>query len=243
MPASALSLLSGEAPRNMFASGWFYISNVYFWLLAGVMKLFGVGVAEARLLGAVAGWLTLVVVVAIAYRNFGHRMALLTAVLGSALGVMLQFSRETTEATPTALCWALSVAFLLEAGRRGGTWPWVAAGIAGALSLYFYPSGRLWLVLAALVCPYLVVRAGSTYRRAALAGTTATALAALLTLGPFLANAAVNPDEVFRRAGQVSVFSEENAARLPYYDPGWSTVQLVWEQLRHSLAIFASTGD
>jgi hypothetical protein len=241
--ASAMSLLSGEAPRNMFASGWFYISNVYFWLLAGVMKLFGVGVAEARLLGAVAGWLTLLVVVAIAYRNFGHRMALLTAVLGSALGVMLQFSRETTEASPTALCWALSVAFLLEAGRRGGTWPWVAAGIAGALSLYFYPSGRLWLVLAALICPYLVLRAGSMYRRAALAGTTATALAALLTLAPFLANAVRYPDEALRRADQVSVFSEDNAARLPYYDPAWSVVQLVWEQLRHSLAIFASTGD
>lgn len=241
--ASALSLLSGEAPRNMFASGWFYISNVYFWLLAGVFKVLGVGVAEARVLGAVAGWLTLVVVVVIAYRNFGHRMALLTAVLGSALGVLLQFSRETTEATPTALCWALSVAFLLEAGRRGGSWPWVAAGIAGGLSLYFYPSGRLWLVLAGLVCLHLILRTNGGYRSAAVAGAGATALATLLTLGPFLANAAVHPDEVFRRAGQVSVFSEENAARLPYYDPEWNVVQLVWEQLKHSLAIFARDAD
>ena len=241
--SSALSLLSGEAPQNMFASGWFYISNVYFWLLAGVLKIRGAGLAEARTLGAVAGWLTLVVIVAIAYRNFGHRMALLTAVLGSALAVMLQFSRETTEATPTALCWALSIAFLLEAGRRGGTWPWLAAGVAGGLSLYFYPSGRLWVVLAGLVCLYLVARAGRGYRRVALAGGALTTLATLLTLGPFLANAAVHPDEVFRRTRQVSVFSEENAARLRYYDPDWNVVQLMWEQLKHSFAIFARDPD
>ena len=241
--ASALSLLSGDATRNVFASGWFYISNVYFWLLAGVLDVLGVGVAQARVLGAVSGWLTLVVVVAIAYRNFGHRMALLTALLGSAMGVMLQFSRETTEATPTALLWALSIAFLLEAGRCGGTWPWLAAGVAGGLSLYFYPSGRLWLVLGGLVCLHLVLRTSRGRRGAAVAGAGATALATLLTLGPFIANAAVHPDEFLRRTRQVSVFSHENAARLPYYDSDWNVVQLVWEQLKHSLAIFASDGD
>ena len=170
-------------------------------------------------------------------------MALLTAVLGSALGVMLQFSRETTEASPTALCWAVGIAFLLEAGRCGGTWPWLGAGIAGGLSLYFYPSGRLWLVLGGLVCLHLILRANRGHRGAAVAGAGATALATLLTLGPFLANAAVHPEEVFRRSRQVSVFSEENAARLRYYDPDWNVVQLMWEQLKHSLAIFARDVD
>jgi hypothetical protein len=241
--ASALSLLSGDAPRNLFASGWYYISNVYFWLLAGVMKTFGVGYVQARLLGAISGWLTFLVVVWIAFRHFGHRMALLTAVLGTALGVMLQFSRETTEAAPTALCWALSVAFLLEAARTGGTWPWVAAGIVGGLSLYFYPGGRLWLVLAAVVCVYVVVRAGPARRWAALAGAASTGLAALLTLGPFLANVRLHPGEFALRARQVSIFSDDNASRLSYYQPDWNTVQLVWAQLKHSFGIFASAGD
>src|SRR5438093_5932123 len=71
--ASALSLLSGNAPRNLFASGWFYISNVYFWLLAGVMKVLGVGFAQARVLGAVCSILTLCVIVWIALRHFGAR--------------------------------------------------------------------------------------------------------------------------------------------------------------------------
>ena len=51
------------------------------------------------------------------------------------------------------------------------------------------------------------------------------------------------PTSFFRRTRQVSVFSHENAARLPYYDSDWNVVQLVWEQLKHSLAIFASDGD
>lgn len=241
--ASAMSLLSGEANRNLFASGWFYISNVYFWLLAGVMKVLGVGYVQARVLGAVSGCLTLAVVVWIALRHFGYRVALLTAILGAPLGVMLQFSRETTEAAPTALCWALSIAFLLEAARTGATWPWVAAGIAGAFSVYFYPSGRLWFVLAAVACVYLGLAAGRERRLAVLGGATAAALAAFMTVGPFLANIRLHPGEFTLRARQVSVFSEDNASRLHYYDPDWNVVELLWAQIKHSFAIFASAGD
>src|SRR5262249_58923802 len=93
--ASAIALLRGDVPRNVFASGWYYISNVYFSMLAITMKIIGIGYVQARVVGAVSGWLTLVVVVWIGLRNFGHRVALLTALLGAPLAVMLQFSRET----------------------------------------------------------------------------------------------------------------------------------------------------
>src|SRR5262249_49625642 len=109
----AISLLTGEAPRNLFESGWWYISNVSYWLLAGVMKALGVGYAQARALGAVSGWLTFVAVVWIALRHFGLRVAVLTGILGALLGVSLQFARELTVATPTALLWTLSVGFFL----------------------------------------------------------------------------------------------------------------------------------
>lgn len=240
--ASAMSLLTGTVSRNLFASGWFYISNVYFWLLAATMKIFGLGFEQARLLSASTGWLTLAVVVWIALRHFNARVALLTAILGSTLAVSLQFARETTEATPTALFWALSIAFFLEARRRGGTWPWVVAGISGGLSLYFYPSGRLWVVLATLVCVYFVVAAGAG-RRVVAPGIGAAALAALLTIGPFIANARAFPGQAFLRAGQTSVFSDDNATRLPYYNPHWNKAELLWAQIKHSFALFAGTGD
>ena len=187
--ASAMSLLSGRRPEHRRERLVLHLERLF---LAARRRHEALRCRRrrgtpARCRGRMAA---LVVVVAIAYRNFGHRMALLTAVLGSALGVCCS-SRARRGGDADGLVLGAERRVLLEAGRRGGTWPWVAAGIAGALSLYFYP-GRLWLVLAALVGPYLVVRAADV-RRAALAGTTATALAALLTLGPFLANAPRQP--------------------------------------------------
>src|SRR5204862_4107253 len=142
----------------------------------------------------------------IALRHFGARAAVLTAILGALLGVSLQFARETTEATPTALFWALSIALLLEAVRRDRLWLWVGAGVAGGFSIYFYPTGRLWAALALFLCLYLFVRLGRGRRRAVLAGAAAAGLAALLTVGPFLAYSLVHPDQLLSRAREVSVF-------------------------------------
>jgi hypothetical protein len=241
--ATAMSLLSGHGTQYLFGEGWYFIPNVYFWLLGGVLKVLGVGFVQARVLGAICSILTLCVIVWIALRHFGARVALLTAILGATLAVSLQFARETTEATPTALLWALSVAFLLEAARSGSTWPWAAAGISGGLSLYFYPSGRLWVALAGLACLHIVLRAGADRRRAALAGVSLTATAALLTLGPFLARVHAFPEQLYLRANETSVFSDDNATRLWYYNPGWNRAELLWAQVQHSLGIFANVGD
>ena len=216
--AAAISLLSGDATMNVFGTGWYYISNLYFCVLAVVLKVLGVGFAQARALGALSSLLTFGVVTWIGFRHFGARFGLLTAVLAATLGLSLQFARETTEATPTALLWAASVALLLEAARSGRTWPWVAAGVTGALSVYFYPTGKAWFALAAAVCAHVALQ-GARRRRQVLAGTVALAAGALATVGPFLANVATHPGELTLRARQTSVFDPENAMRLAYYDP------------------------
>jgi hypothetical protein len=241
--ATAISILSGNATRNIFDTGWFYISNLYFSVLAVFLKVLGIGYAQARVFGAISSALTFVVIVWIALRHIGPRAAVLTAIIGAVLGVSLQFARETDEATPTALLWALSIAFFLEAARRGRLWAWVGAGIAGGLSIYFYPEGRLWGVLAVVLCLYFFVRLGRARRLDVVVGAVAAGLAALLTAGPFFANILVHPNLFFLRARQTSIFSDGNPARLGYYDPHWSTARLLWEQLRHSLAIFGSTAD
>ena len=241
--ATAIAILTGHATRNVFDSTWYFIPNLFFAGLATVFKVFGIGYVQARVPGAVAGAITVVVTVWIAMRPFGARSAVLTAILAAFLGVSLQFARETTEATPTALLWALSIAFFLEAARHGRLWAWAGAGVAGGLSFYFYPTGRLWAGLALSLCLYFVVRLGSGRRGSVLAGSAATGLAALLTVGPFLASILVHPEQFLGRAHEVSIFYDDNASRLGYYNPHWNTVELLWAQLNHSLAIFGSTGD
>jgi hypothetical protein len=241
--ATAISILRGYDTSSIFSSGWFYISNVYFWLLAGVLKVLGIGYAQARAFGAVASIFTFCVTVWIGFRHFGARVAILTGVLGAVLAVSLQFARETTEATQTALLWTLSVAFFLEAARRGRPWLWVASGVTGALSIYFYPSGRLWAVLAAGMCGYMFLWTRGRRRWDIVAGTGLMAIAAAMTVSPFFANIALNPDQLSQRAQQTSIFSGDNPTRLAYYDPHWSTLRLLWAQVEQSLGIFSRVAD
>lgn len=241
--ATAISILRRYDTTSIFASGWYYISNFYFWLLAGVLKVLGIGYAQARAFGALASILTLCVTVWLAFRHFGSRVAILTGVLGAVLAVSLQFARETTEATQTALLWTLSIAFFLEAARRSRPWLWVASGVSGALSIYFYPTGRLWAVLAAGMCGYMFLWTRGARRLDTVTGTGLMAIAAAMTVSPFFANIALNPDQLSQRAQQTSIFSGDNPTRLAYYDPHWSTPRLVWAQVEQSLGIFSKVSD
>ena len=241
--AAAISILSGVSTWNPFESGWYYISNFYFCSLAVVLKVLGTGYAEARALGAVSSLLTVCVITWIGFRHFGPRMGVLTAILAATLGLSLQFARETTEATPTALLWAVSIALLLEGASRGRLWAWTAAGMTGALSVYFYPTGRLWFLVGGAFCIYVVLRAGVGRRWPAVAGTVAVALGALAIVGPFLANAAAHPGQLTLRARQTSVFSMHNVERLAYYDPDWNVLELLWAQLGHAFSVFADAPD
>jgi hypothetical protein len=83
---------------------------------------------------------------------FGWRAGLVAGVIVSTLGVVLQFSRETSEARPTATLWALSAAFFLEAARSGKAWASIGAGIAGVVSVNFYPSGQLCAISGVIFC-------------------------------------------------------------------------------------------
>jgi len=234
--AIAIQIVRGQNTASVFGTGWYHLSMVYFKLLALVMKFAGLNFSGARVLGAVCGLLTMAILTWTGIRHFGWRAGLLAAGILSTLGVALQFSRETTEAGPTATLWTLAAAMLLEAARSGRAWAWIGAGIAGGASVYFYPTGRLWAVLAALFCSYLLLR-GPQRRRVA-AGVLLTAIAALAIASPFLLHVWQIPNELTIRAHETSIFVKENPLRLTYYQPTWSLGQLLKAQIDHSLGIF-----
>ncbi|MDQ5858607.1 MAG: glycosyltransferase family 39 protein, partial [Acidobacteriota bacterium] len=239
--ALAIQIARGQNTTSVFGTGWYHISMVYFKLLAGVMQWTGLDFSGARVLGAICGVLTFLISAWIAFRHFGWRAGLATSVILSTLGVALQFSRETTEATPTMTLWALSVAFFLEATRGGKAWAWIGAGIAGGASVYFYPTGRLWPLLAGIYCAYLFVR-GPQRGRIAL-GVFLSAIAAILVASPFLLHVWKIPNELVIRARETSIFIPENPRRLPYYQPGWTFGELLRAQLDHSIGIFNKYTD
>ena len=124
----------------------------------------------------------------------------------------------------------------LEAARTGKAWAWIGGGIAGGASVYFYPTGRLWAVLAAFFCLYLLLR-GPQRRRVA-AGVFLAALAALAIASPFLLHVWQVPNELTVRAHETSIFVKENPLRLTYYRPTWTLRELLIVQFDHAMGIF-----
>jgi len=236
--AVSLSILRGHDARPLFEVGWYHVSIVYFRLLAMVMRVFGATVAGARTFGALAGIATVGLVLWLGVRHFGRRAGLLAGLFAASFGPCLQFSRETTEAGPTATLWVVSALLFLEAARTGRAWTWILSGLAGGFSLYFYATGRLWSVLAVLFVLSLLPTAPRGARARIFAGALLGGLAALLIAAPFLYRAYVNPDWFVVRARETSIFVHRNLARLPYVHPEWSTPRLLLAQLERSIGIF-----
>lgn len=236
--AVALSILRGRNVAPLFDVGWYHIPIVFYRLLAAVMSVAGENVAGARTLSAVSGIVTVAAVLLLGVRHFGRRAGLLAGLLVATMGPAIQFSRETTCAAPTAALWTLSVLFFLEAARSGRAWAWALAGLTGGVSLYFYPSGRLWALLATGFVAVVLAFDARGFRKKLLGGAAVAALAALLAAAPFLFRAYLNPEWFVIRARETSVFVKANPLRLPYYDPSWSTPRLLAAQLDRSLGIF-----
>ena len=235
--ATSIRIVRGYDLRSIFDTGWYYIPMIYFWLMAITMKVLGIGFAQARVFSALCSIVTICCLTWIGIRHFGVRVGLMAGALGAVLGVNLQFARETAEATPSAMLWTISMAFFLEAARSGRSWAWIGAGLAGSCSTYFYPSARLWLLLAALFYLYILVR-GQGGRWRVLLGGGLTATAVLLVLTPFYLSSRLHPEILTERAQQTSIFVANNPLRLYYYDPKWSTVQLLVAQFQHCIGLF-----
>jgi hypothetical protein len=243
--ANAMQILRGVTDRGIFETGWYRISMMYFYLLSGALRWLGIGFVQARMFTAAWGVLTVAAVMWIGLRHFGVRMGLAAGAVMASMGIALQFSRETSEAGPTAALWALSVTCFLEAVRSGRSWAWIGAGLTGGYSLYFYPTGRLWALFASGYCAYLLVRCLLTHEsvRPLLRGILLAATAAIVITLPFFAQVAQFPNEFALRAQETSVLIGENAQRLSYFDPTWSVPRLLFEQMARSIGVLNYFAD
>ncbi|HTS02477.1 MAG TPA: glycosyltransferase family 39 protein [Thermoanaerobaculia bacterium] len=236
--ALAIQIAKGFDTAGWFRFGWYHISMVYFRLLAAVMSVAGLDTGGARVFGALCGLATVAIVTVLAVRNFGWRAGLLAGTLLSFMGGAIQFSRVTTEATPTQTLWALSAAGFLEAARRGRAWAWGLAGCAGGLSIFFYPTGRLWCLFAIPFSIAVLWKASRDTRARTAAGIAFAALAAVVAAGPFLVGVFDNPGEFTVRARETTIFVGHNAARLHYVRPEWGVLRLLVAQVEHGVGFF-----
>jgi hypothetical protein len=234
----ALRVLAGLAPVSWFADGWYLINMVYFRLLASFMSIFGTSVAGTRTMSAIAGTLFVMVVAWVGCRAFNWRTGLLAAALATTGALYVQQSRFIGESGITALLWAVSVAGFLEGGRSGRAWAFALAGLAGGMSLYFYPSGRLWVVGAACSVILLIVTRPPAGRRAMVQGGIVAAVAALIAVAPFLVHLEQHPNELTTRYNETAILRAENQPRVSYLNPPVSLPELLALQLERTVGMF-----
>lgn len=239
----ALERLETPNPPTIFGRGWYHISNIYFALLATSLKWFGTTYAGARVLGALSGTASLALLVFVGARNFGWFAGLAAGGLYAFWGAGLMFARENTEAGPTALLWTVAAGLLFEAARTNRLIAWIGAAIAGGLSIYFYPPGRVFPAFYLLVAAVLVLRAGGGLRRRVLAAAAAGLVAYAVTVAPFIAAMRKEPGEFTIRAHETTIFRRSNLSRLAYLRPEWSTPRVIAAQLERSFGVFNRFSD
>ena len=248
-------------PAPFFGYGWWGVPNLYFYAVAGMLRILGDGLTALRMLSVVSGVAAVFFVYGTGRALFGARVGLLAGTLLAFSPLALQFSRLAGESTPTGALWAGGFFFLSRCLRSGRHRDAILAGISFGLSLYFYPSGKLLLAVLPAVGMYLLLV--SRHRRAALSRFGLLCLGFGLTVLPYAVASHRDGWRAFAgRYRERSIFSEANRGqafrsanlsldpsrekepltRSLVRDPlSWARV--LASQMRRSLAVLYRSGD
>jgi hypothetical protein len=154
----ALGILQGHFV-SPFQTGWFGQPNFYYWGVALGMKLFGTGLGGLRTFSVLAGALLILPFYPLVRRLFGVRTAILASILLAISDVAIHFSRQEFSNITTPLFLVTGFFFFFSGLRSRRPLPFVLAGYAHTLCLYFYLGGRLTPLIAVAFFAYLMILA------------------------------------------------------------------------------------
>jgi hypothetical protein len=157
MGQEAVNLLNGTR-TDLFGVGWSSNPMWAFLPFALSVKLLGNTILAVRMVSAVEGALTVIMVYLMAREAFGCPVAFFAAGALVALPLHLHFSRLGVGNIVDGFLGALVFWLLLRAIRRGGLADYLWAGLAGGLTVYVYLGSRLVVALAAALLLYLILR-------------------------------------------------------------------------------------
>ena len=238
----------------LFGYGWWGVPNVYFYLVAYCLRIFGDNMVGDRMLSVISGMLVVWCAYRIGRLLWGPRVGLLAGAIMAVWPFALQFSRHASESTPTGALWAVGFLYLFMALRYRKWSDWALAGGAWGFSLYFYAAGKLVIPLVAAVGVYCLIRWRMRFLRQYALGFILLGLAFLMACLPYLIYMYKDEWRGFvGRAQETSIFSPQNQAPtfsrygIPY-DPAWANrsmldnirsdpvpwIRLVYEQARET---------
>jgi 4-amino-4-deoxy-L-arabinose transferase-like glycosyltransferase len=239
MGIEAVNVLEGRL-TNPFATGWLSHPTLYFFMLAGSIRLLGQNIWGLRFLSPFVGTAAVPVLYLLARRLFTRRVALAAMVLLTFSHLSIHFSRLGINNIYDPLFGLAAFFFLIRGLQEGRMLDFALSGVALSLAQFFYMGARLLPVMVGvfLVLWWLLQPNG----RKIWLPLTAMGSSFLLSGAPLYRFFLTHWDDFSARIKIVGIIQSgwlESEAQKT----GLSTVALLWEQLRKSLLAFNYTLD
>jgi len=237
MAMEARRVLSGQW-LNPFGTGWFSHPSLYFYLLAGSLRLFGWNLFALRLPAALLGALGVPAVYLLARGLLGRPTAWVAALFLTGWSLPLHISRLALNNSADPLFAALTVGLLHRGLVQGHRGYFVAAGLSLGLSLYFYFGTRLLVVLVVLIA----LLGGGWRMRRCWRGLASMALVAFLVVAPLGVHFLRHPAEFASRVAVDGLF-QSGELQMEQAATGASIPALLLRHLAQASLAFIYTTD
>jgi DNA-binding beta-propeller fold protein YncE/4-amino-4-deoxy-L-arabinose transferase-like glycosyltransferase len=258
----ARAILEGDT-RPIFGVGWWMVPNMYFYVISAFFRVFGDNLIGDRMVSVVFQMLAVWFVYRTGKLLWGSRAGLIAGAMLAVSPLALQFSRLAGESSVTGALWGIGAFYLFLAFKHRRWSDWALAAFFWSYNLYFYPSGKMIIPLAAAVMLYAVVRWRKEFFRRYAIGFAVFWFVGLLTFMPYgIFSAKENWVSFSGRANETSIFSPQNQATTfqlygLQYDAAWagnSVVQnftanpvawsnLLYQQTRETLDVLYRRHD
>ncbi len=236
----ARALLRGEGP-GWFSLGWATIPAWGFAHEALTLRLFGDSLLGLRMSAVLGGMISLLGVYALGKEGWIGRVGFLALAALTVDIVHIHFSRIPSYIDP--LPWGVwGLYFLLRGYHRRAPWAWGLSGIALAVAMNMYFSGRLFLLVTLLFLPYLFIFHRESMRENR-EGVVVLLLGFLIGLGPMLLVILRHYGEYASRARFVLLTDPGVYHHLLQKYQATTFREVLLEQLQRTFLVFQYYGD
>jgi hypothetical protein len=222
----ALNFLTGQI-NNPFIPGWYGFPSLYSFLQSGTILIFGQTIFALRFLSALAGALTAGAVYWLGKELFSHRVGLVAAIFMTGFAFAIHFSRIALNNVWDGLFFCLTLTLIWKGWKQDNPYLWAIAGLCLGLSLYFYETSKLLLLLTFLWGVILLLSNAGKMRRNR-TGILLLLVSFLIAAFPLLRYYAVHPDTLLVH-GNRSIFAG-NWMSIVMSQTGLSEAQIVAQQ-------------
>ncbi len=225
MGLAARKILHGIMP-DPFATGWLSHPNLWFFLQAFSLWLFGNDVAGLRMLSVLFGTATIPALYLFARPFFGRAAALFGAALLASNHFHIHYSRNALNNIADPLLGVLGFAALLRGIHSRKLLPFALAGVAFGVAQHFYMGARLLPLLVVLLLCYEVIIHPMRFVRVRWHWGL-VAIGFLLGIGPLLWFFLSHPSDFNARLELVGVYqSDWLRSQIEFHG---LTIQQVWQ--------------